>query len=69
MKTKWTYIRNDESVALNKCLDCSLVSLDWAENDTGDDVDDFDCNNIYCPRCHSSLYFVASEKEIEEAIA
>lgn len=66
---KWNYIKNDESSPLNKCLDCDLVSLDWAEKQDDEDTDDFGCNNIYCPRCQSSLYFIASEKEIKEAVA
>lgn len=64
----WTYIKNNENDLLNKCLDCNLISVDWAEKDDDEDTDDFGCNNIYCPRCYSFLYFIATEKEVREVV-
>lgn len=68
MNIRWLSFQGDESFLKNRCLDCGLISVDWAEKDDPTDTDDHDANNIYCPRCHSFLYFIATDAELKVAV-
>ena len=63
-KNEWVCFKDNPNSRPNKCLDCGCISVNWSEKNDDNDTDDFDANNIYCPECHSSLYFIATDKEM-----